>query len=301
MSSYKELKKKAQVRTGEPADILAKDFITQFPESMHNREYLSRFVKDRGYPNSFIDIVAEILDEEYDVTVSQVAVAGKKKAWKEMDVEEGKMLKKFYSDIKKNKEALKKKAKSKGIYENFGDKEIRNLKDKYSDYFIYKEFQSALDEFDNWCGYFDMSQIEGSNKIQSYKELKKISARTIGEKWIKEVKNIIDRAEENGLTGINEIFEDVINKLPLKVFDIWEGSYTEVQRIVNDYVMRERNSSRNSYRKFRQESINKKATIQLFQTEEEAMRDAESLKTTIPSAVSVPIKIIYDEADGQKF
>jgi len=76
-ASYKKLKKKAQVRPDEPANKLAKDFIMEFPESMYNREYLSQFVKDRGYPGSFIDTVAEILDEQYGITVSQVARAGK--------------------------------------------------------------------------------------------------------------------------------------------------------------------------------------------------------------------------------
>ena len=60
---------------------------------------------------------------------------------------------KVNSEINKMKTALIKKAKSKGIYENFGQKEVRQLEDKYG-------YSPEVASFDNWCMNFDLSQIK---------------------------------------------------------------------------------------------------------------------------------------------
>jgi hypothetical protein len=56
------------------------------------------------------------------------------------------------SDINKMKKSLIAKAKSKGIYEDFGQKEVRQLEDKYG-------YTAAIKNFDNWAMNFDLSQM----------------------------------------------------------------------------------------------------------------------------------------------
>ena len=51
-----------------------------------------------------------------------------------------------------------------GIWENFGQKELRQLKDKvkynpYSHENKDKENVEAIDELEHWCSYFDLSQL----------------------------------------------------------------------------------------------------------------------------------------------
>ncbi len=61
------------------------------------------------------------------------------------------------ADIQKMKKALIVKAKSKGIYENFGQNEVRDLQDKYG-------YTNSVREFDNWAMNFDLSQMaDGGN------------------------------------------------------------------------------------------------------------------------------------------
>ena len=67
---------------------------------------------------------------------------------------EGNIIDTIKKDIDKLKKALTKKAKSKGIYENFGQKEVRKLEDKYSDYqykYEDKEAWNEIRKFDYWC------------------------------------------------------------------------------------------------------------------------------------------------------
>lgn len=65
------------------------------------------------------------------------------------------------SDINRQKIRLVDKARRQGLYENFGQKEVQNLKDKY-DYntLVYgteKERRQAqlINNFDNWCMNFN--------------------------------------------------------------------------------------------------------------------------------------------------
>ena len=59
------------------------------------------------------------------------------------------------TDIKKQKAQLEKRWKTKGGYENFGDKEVRKLTDKYVDISDYSDemnkVRKAIDAFDNWA------------------------------------------------------------------------------------------------------------------------------------------------------
>ena len=55
-------------------------------------------------------------------------------------------------DIQKMKKTLIAKAKSRGLYENFGQKEVRVLEDKYG-------YTNNVRDFDNWAMNFDLSQM----------------------------------------------------------------------------------------------------------------------------------------------
>lgn len=60
--------------------------------------------------------------------------------------------------IAKKKKKLKRKAKEDGIYENFGAKEIMELKDKYDQYKRLKDGRRAynlIDDFDDWCARYN--------------------------------------------------------------------------------------------------------------------------------------------------
>jgi len=72
-----------------------------------------------------------------------------------MDVTE-KMLRK---DISKVKQRLCRKACKSGLYENFGQVEVRKIKDKYSD-LDYSPLWELITKFDNWCMNFNDKQLE---------------------------------------------------------------------------------------------------------------------------------------------
>ena len=59
-------------------------------------------------------------------------------------------------EIKERIHSLKlmliKKAKTKGIYENFGQNEVKKLIDTFS-------YNKAVEDFDNWCMNFDQKQL----------------------------------------------------------------------------------------------------------------------------------------------
>ena len=56
-------------------------------------------------------------------------------------------------DVSKAKSALIKKALKRGLYENFGQKEIRKLQDKYG-------YIPEVERLDDWAMNFDMSQLQ---------------------------------------------------------------------------------------------------------------------------------------------
>jgi hypothetical protein len=99
------------------------------------------------------------------------------------------------ADINKAKKSLIAKAKSKGIYENFGQKERRLLEDKYG-------YTPAVRDFDNWAGNFDLSQMEDGmmakgGKVGHSKEDKARFAKPAGWRWkeIAVTKRIIERKQ----------------------------------------------------------------------------------------------------------
>jgi hypothetical protein len=61
---------------------------------------------------------------------------------------------KIKRDIASAKRKLKRKAFNKGIYENFGQNEFRNLQDKYFDHLYDIEYREGVDlifSFFDWC------------------------------------------------------------------------------------------------------------------------------------------------------
>ena len=63
--------------------------------------------------------------------------------------------------IKDAKNKLIAKAKAKGLYENFGQKEVRMLEDKYGN-------TPEVRAFDNWCMNFDLSQMAQGGNINTF-------------------------------------------------------------------------------------------------------------------------------------
>lgn len=75
------------------------------------------------------------------------------------------IVKEVEKDIKKAQKTLLAKAK-KGLTDNFGSKEMRELRDKYflwtiTDPIVREEVRIRLQNFDNWVMNFDLSYIEG--------------------------------------------------------------------------------------------------------------------------------------------
>ncbi len=66
---------------------------------------------------------------------------------------------KVQKEVDKVKAKLIKKWASKGAYENFGQKEVRALKDKFEDSSDYgsemKSIRSIIDRFDDWASSYD--------------------------------------------------------------------------------------------------------------------------------------------------
>jgi len=67
-------------------------------------------------------------------------------------------------DIEKYKLMLISKAKSKGLYENFGQKEVRLLEDKYGN-------TNAIREFDNWASNYDLSKMSKGGGVGENKNI----------------------------------------------------------------------------------------------------------------------------------
>lgn len=75
------------------------------------------------------------------------------------------IVKEVEKDIKKYKRLLLAKAKKSGITENFGDKYMRALNDKYSpvfitDWTIKMKVLPMIQNFEEWCISFDLSYIQ---------------------------------------------------------------------------------------------------------------------------------------------
>lgn len=70
---------------------------------------------------------------------------------------------KIETAIKKEKSKLIAKAKAKGLYENFGQKEVRKLEDKFIDISDYGQEmnynRNQISGFDEWCMNFNDSSF----------------------------------------------------------------------------------------------------------------------------------------------
>ena len=55
------------------------------------------------------------------------------------------------TDIKRYKQQLLKRYQKSGIYEDFGQNEVRKLWDKYGDDFTYMQKSQPIRDFDSWC------------------------------------------------------------------------------------------------------------------------------------------------------
>lgn len=66
--------------------------------------------------------------------------------------------------------------------------------------------------------------------------------RSIGKKNIKLVKQLVqgEIKERRRYEQVNfsEIRDVVLDKIPDKVFDIWESAHDEIERIIHDEIMR---------------------------------------------------------------
>ena len=61
-------------------------------------------------------------------------------------------------DVDKARKRLINKAIKKGMWENFGQKEVRKLEDKWEHQRYTDQFK-IIDEFNTWCMDFDLGQI----------------------------------------------------------------------------------------------------------------------------------------------
>ena len=71
---------------------------------------------------------------------------------------------KLQREIKKTKQNLINKARKKGLYENFGQREVMNLKDKFINSSKYTNDENAkrnlISTFDNWSMNFDDNDLK---------------------------------------------------------------------------------------------------------------------------------------------
>jgi hypothetical protein len=66
--------------------------------------------------------------------------------------------------INKMKKELIEKAKKRGLYENFGQNEVRKIRDKFDDPSDYSskmmKVRAKIDNFDEWCSTYSLEDIE---------------------------------------------------------------------------------------------------------------------------------------------
>lgn len=73
---------------------------------------------------------------------------------------DAKTITKLIREVANTKAKLIEKAKTKGIYENFGQTEVRKISDKYSVNTDYSEHwkvaQCVIKDFSNWCSSYSL-------------------------------------------------------------------------------------------------------------------------------------------------
>lgn len=95
------------------------------------------------------------------------------------------------SDISRYKKALESKAAKKGLYENFGQAEIRKLRDKYrelpdgdTDVRTAERNYNSIREFERWCENFDLGYLRSIQNTTAVKASSKVVASSYDTKII---------------------------------------------------------------------------------------------------------------------
>ena len=107
-----------------------------------SKEFFNRIKKE--WPAAKKKIKEGVLRQEIRAMITEIISEG--------------TLSKVNSEIKKYKKQLENRWKTKGAYENFGEKEVRKLKDKYDDHSYSdenKQITSAIENFDKWSANYD--------------------------------------------------------------------------------------------------------------------------------------------------
>lgn len=68
---------------------------------------------------------------------------------------------KIVIDINKYKKSLIAEAKKKGLYENFGQKEVNKLEDLYYSSFNDRRIWNLISKFNDWCMNFNDRDLRG--------------------------------------------------------------------------------------------------------------------------------------------
>ena len=61
--------------------------------------------------------------------------------------------------------------------------------------------------------------------------------RSIGKRNINFIKNLVRKEKSDPNWSRADIEENVMSAIPDEMFDLWEGAYTEIQRIIIDAIM----------------------------------------------------------------
>jgi len=141
---------KLQVAYREFFNAMLADYGVKSPGALGDRksEFFKRVKKDWAKKKKTIqegvlrqtirEMITEVLDEQI--------------------LNEG-VLSKVNAEIKKYKKQLENRWKTKGAYENFGQKEVRKLEDKYIDISDYTDemnkVRDAIQSFDDWAANYD--------------------------------------------------------------------------------------------------------------------------------------------------
>ena len=98
---------------------------------------------------NYDDIYYVWIDKRQNIRLSPKGDGLTESMWEPADKQE---LERLRQDIKKTKSKLLSQIKRKhGVWENFGQKELRALNDKYAKLHFTPEYNALIDEFRNWC------------------------------------------------------------------------------------------------------------------------------------------------------
>jgi hypothetical protein len=133
------------------------------------------------------------------------------------------------ADIQKMKKALISKAKSKGLYENFGEKEVRVLEDKYG-------YTDNVRDFNNWAMKFDLSRMADGGGVQDRKM--KVGDKVYRYYTIYEpYKEVIDKSKIYTIVSIDEQEPSFKNAYAKKIIKTNDGVIHSENTVVKvDYV-----------------------------------------------------------------